>query len=97
MNIYLAVILAAFATYRLGYMFSQEDGPFDLFVWYRSKVLKPQWFAVGLRCLYCVSFWTGLLLGSLLVRLGYITLYDLLLVWPALSGAAVVLDKYWKR
>lgn len=60
-------------------MVTSEDGPFDVFIslrsWLGAYNLDAQgqprsWTGRGIRCIYCVSFWIGLLCG-LLVVFGY--------------------------
>ena len=87
--------MAILAVYRVGKMLSQEDGPFDAFAWFRSKFTGNNWFASGIRCFYCVSFWIGLLFSGLLVWRGVVGWIDVPLVWPALAGGAIVVEKYW--
>lgn len=91
------LILAAFATYRIGIMVSREKGPFECFQWLRDRFMGNNWVAEGIRCFYCVSFWVALLFSGLLAVLGYITPAELLLVWPGLAGAAIEIEKYWLR
>lgn len=91
------LLLAAFATYRLGRMLSQEDGPFELFAWFRGRFTGNNWVATGVRCFYCVSFWVALLLSVGLFLLNDIDVPHILLVWPGIAGAAIVIEKYWLR
>lgn len=85
-------VIGSFATYRLAYAISQEEGPFSLFQELRNLFVGNNWISRGIRCIYCVSFWVGLAI-ALAMRLKM----DWLVNFLALSGGAIVLDKYWKR
>ena len=90
-------VLAAFATYYLALSITREDGPFGVFLLLRNSYTKDDWFGRGLRCLICMSCWTGLAIAALLVVYGYSDLWTWPVVWLGLAGSSVVIDRYWKR
>jgi hypothetical protein len=90
-------LLAALATYYLALSITREDGPFAMFLALRNRFATDTWIARGLRCLVCMSCWTGLLLALQLLWMGQILWSDVPLVWLGLAGASVVIDKYWRR
>lgn len=93
----IVLIVAVFAVYRVSKMAAQEDGPFDIFSGFRARFTGNNWFSVGIRCVYCVSFWVALLFSLMLVWRGTVVWADVPLVWPALSGGAIVVEKYWRN
>ena len=54
--------------------------------------LQPTWIARGITCLWCVSFWVGLLFGLVYMYVYGIGVYSLCLPF-ALSGIAIAFDK----
>ncbi len=85
-------LLASLATWRLAFMLTQEDGPWDVFV--RLRV------AAGaslpgriLQCFYCTSVWVAAPLT------GFVTSWSprAVVVWLAISGAACLLHRATDR
>lgn len=64
----------ALITWRLTIDFTQEDGPFALYRMIRKAMLAAEdipgtgWIARGAECVFCVSFWIGLLVALLFVQ-----------------------------
>jgi hypothetical protein len=91
-------LIAAFATYYLALSISREDGPFDVFLWIRNLHTDDDWIGRGLRCIVCMSCWTGLLVTVLLYLTWQFSDWALFpVVWFAVAGASTVIDRYWKR
>ena len=90
-------LFAAFATYYAALSISREDGPFAVFLWLRNRFTSDTWVARGIRCIICVSCYTGLLAALALWAAGHVVAADAPLVWLGLAGASVVIDRYWKR
>ncbi len=85
---WLRFALAALATWRITHLLAREDGPGDiLFRWRRS--LGDGFFGKLLDCFYCLSVWVALPLAFFVTR----TFTGILLTWPALSGAACLLER----
>lgn len=90
-------LLASLAVYRLAYMVTNEDGPFDLFFRWRSylqrwevKRQKPHWIISGFHCVHCVGFWLSLLAAPI----AYHWVYELRLMimgWQWTSAAECVI------
>lgn len=80
------------ATWRITHLLAAEDGPWDLLVRLRIKVGSGLWGRL-LDCFYCLSVWTAvpfaLLLGNNWVQS--------LVLWPALSGGAALLERLSRR
>ncbi len=82
-------ILAALATWRISHLLQAEDGP-----WALSARLRP-YAGNGmagelLDCFLCLSLWVALPL-ALLVGDGW---GERLLLWPALSAAAIMIERW---
>ena len=90
-------LIASFATYYLALGIAREDGPFAVFLWLRNQFTSEDWFSRGLRCVVCLSCWTGLLWAVVLELLGQYDIWLWPVVWLGLAGASVVIDRYWRR
>jgi len=87
---FLLFLILCMANYRLAMMWATEEGPFELCQKWRNLFIKDGWLGRGVRCPYCTGFWTGALL-ALFIWPHFIP------VWFGLSGAVLLLDKWWKR
>lgn len=81
-------ILLSLVVWRLTHLLGKEDGPFDLVFRLRKKA-GTGFFGKLLDCFYCLSIWIALPLG---IWEGN-TLWEKLLYWIALSGAACLLEQ----
>lgn len=102
MNLY-TLVLGTLAVWRITHLFQAEDGPYDVIARLR------RWAGDGflgnlLDCFYCLSLWIA---APFAVWLGA-SIPEKLLLWPALSGAAILLERvtaptpppkepYWKE
>lgn len=91
------LLLGGLAVWRATNMVVNEDeeGPFGLFEWVRSRIDPHQrtWVGRGLRCAFCVSFWLGMVLATVLGMLEVVSL-PLIPVWGlAFSSVAVAYHK----
>jgi hypothetical protein len=88
MRVYYTFTLIVLAVWRLTHLLNAEDGPSHLLSRFRAKVRSVFWSEL-LDCFYCLSLWVAvpfaLLLGS--------SWSEKLLLWPALSGAAILLER----
>jgi len=84
-------LLAALAVFRVSRMIAREDGPFDVFAkiqtWAEIRQ-ERNWFARGLLCPLCLSFWFALLAALFFLPL---SLSAFLLTWFGLAGGAAIL------
>jgi hypothetical protein len=97
------LILGILAVWRITHLLNAEDGPWDALVRLRRAAGRG---FVGelLDCFYCLSLWIAAPLAAALgTGIG-----EKLLLWPALSGAAILLERlttpkqptngpYWKE
>ena len=95
---WLVATLAALAVYRAARMIAEEDGPLFAFKRLRDRFDdKKSSFAVGIRCVYCVSFWAALPASVLLVLAGGWDLWLWPIWWFGLAGGAAKIYEWWKR
>lgn len=84
----LDVALTALAVWRITHLLAAEDGPGGLLARLRRLAGQGFWGEL-LDCFYCSSVWIALPFALWLGR-GW---SEVLLLWPALSGAAVLLER----
>ena len=88
--------IAALATYYTARTIAQEDGPFGVFDRLRLR-LNSGYLGKGIRCVVCVSAYTGLAAALFLALFGLYDVWLWPLVWLGLAGASVKISEYWKR
>ena len=85
---FLRISIAILAVWRITHLLQKEDGPFD-FIAHCRNLLRRTSLAGLADCFYCLSLWlaapVALILGS--------TWADRLILWPALSGAAIYINR----
>jgi hypothetical protein len=88
----LEFMVATLAVWRLTHLITSEDGPFNLFAWLRGKAGTGFWGSL-FDCFYCLSLWMAIpfaiLMGS--------SRWQKFLLWPALSAAAILLNRLADR
>jgi hypothetical protein len=82
-------VLAALATWRATHLLAREDGPFN------SVARLRAWLGAGvlgqlLDCVYCLSLWVAAPLSVVVTS----SPFSWLLVCPALSAAACLLERF---
>ena len=87
MNFYW-LVLGVLAVWRITHLLNAEDGPWDLLVKFRQFV-GDGFFGSLIDCFYCLSVWVS---APFAYVIGGSVREDLLL-WPALSGAAILLER----
>ena len=96
------LVLGILGVWRITHLLNAEDGPGDLFVRLRQAAGQGFWGSV-LDCFHCLSLWVA---AGFAAWLGS-DVAERLLLWPALSGAAILLERltvpaapaapYWKE
>jgi hypothetical protein len=81
------VILSVVAVWRITHLLTSEDGPGDLLVRFRVRLGKSLLGSL-MDCFYCLSIWVAVPFAFLGV-----TWKERALLWPALSGAAILLER----
>ncbi len=89
---WLRFMLGVLGTWRLTHLFVSEHGPWNMLTKLRKAISRIDGGKL-LDCFYCASLWVSvpfcLLIGA--------TLLDRLLLWPALSAAAILLENLSTR
>lgn len=86
------LILGVLAVWRITHLLNAEDGPWDVLVKLRTLAGNAV-FGSLLDCFYCLSLWVAAPLAWLLGDSWELRL----LLWPALSGGAILLEKLTSR
>ena len=81
-------VLASLATWRLAHLLASEDGPADVITRLRIR-LGGSLLGKLMDCFACSSLWIAIPFAWLVSR----RMMDLPLTWPALSGAAFLLER----
>jgi len=94
---WLTFSIASLAIYRAARMVAEEDGPAFVFKRLRDRFTdQHSSIALGLRCVYCVSFWVALPAAVLLVAFGGWAAWLFPIWWLGLAGAATKIYEWWK-
>jgi hypothetical protein len=80
--------LGALATWRVTHLVACEDGPGDVIVQLRARLGDSQLGRL-MDCFACTSVWVAAGFARMVAR----DPRDVALVWPALSGAACLLER----
>src|ERR1035437_352360 len=86
------LVLGILCVWRVTHLLNAEDGPWDLLVRLRRRVGNGFWGGL-LDCFYCLSLWVAAPF-ALVFGQGW---KERLLLWPALSGAACLLERATAR
>lgn len=81
-------LLGTLCVWRLTHMLNAEDGPGDAIVHLRRQVGEG-FFGQLLDCFYCLSVW----IAAPLAVLSGEKLGERILLWPALSAGAILLER----
>lgn len=84
----LKLLISILATWRLGHLLAEEDGPWDIIIRIR-KQLGHGFFGTLLDCFYCLSIWIGIPFAVWMSN-DWITG---IIQWLAISGGACILFK----
>ncbi len=87
MRIYF-LIVGMLAVWRIAHLLSEESGPAEIFIRVRRFAGNGFWGQL-LGCFYCMSLWVAAPLAWLLGE-GW---KERALLWPAFSGAAILLER----
>jgi len=86
-NPWFIFFLLTLAVWRVTHLLQAEDGPFDIFLRLRRRLGHGLWGKL-LDCFYCLSVW----ISAPAAWLAGQDWPERLLLWPALSGAAILLE-----
>ena len=82
------LLLGILCVWRITHLIQAEDGPWDLIVKVRLAV-SDGFFGRLMDCFYCLSLWVAAPLAWCLGT----NLAEKALLWPALSAAAILLER----
>ena len=87
-GVWIRLVFAVLATWRVTHLLAHEDGPGDLVVRLRARLGRS---FVGrlMDCFYCLSLWVAAPLAYFVGR----GVVDVLVAWLGLSGAACLLER----
>jgi hypothetical protein len=88
MSLWLSLVLAILATWRITHLLTDEDGPADIAVRFRTWV-RDSLIGRMLDCFLCTSVWVSLPLALFVTRV----FPDVLVAWWAISGGACLLER----
>lgn len=83
-----ALAVGVLAVWRVSHFLAVEDGPGRISARLRRRAGTGFWGSL-LACFYCVSVWIAAPVAALIAH-GWI---EGLLLWPALSGGAILLQR----
>jgi hypothetical protein len=87
------LLAGVLAVWRITHLLALEDGPFDAVLRLR-RALGNSGLGHLMDCFYCLSLWVALLAALGIAALSATpTLGATLLLWPALSGGALLLQR----
>jgi hypothetical protein len=86
------LVLGVLVVWRVTHLLFAEDGPWDVILKLRRQAGAEFWGKL-LDCFYCLSLWIAAPLAMLL-GLGWT---ERLLLWPALSAGAILLELLTSR
>jgi hypothetical protein len=82
------LLVGALSVWRITHLLQAEDGPWDIVVQLRRCAGNGFWGNL-LDCFYCLSLWVAVPFAWLCSD----TMGGRLLLWPALSAAAILLER----
>lgn len=85
-------VVSTLAVWRVVHLLNAEDGPFDLLLKLRKLAGAGFWGEL-LDCFYCLSVWIAVPFAWFLAQ----RWSERLLLWPALSGAAILVERLTSR
>ena len=86
------LVLGILGVWRVTHLLHAKNGPWGMLERLRGLSESPVWRGL-LGCFYCLSLWVALPF-SLLLAAGT---KERLLLWPALSGGAILLERVTSR
>jgi hypothetical protein len=91
MSIY-SLGIAVLAVWRITHLLAEEDGPFQLVARLRKRLGAGFWGGL-MDCFNCLSLWVALPFAAASAG----ALKQRVILWPALSGAAILLNRLYRE
>ena len=85
-------IIAVLATWRVSHLLAIEDGPWESIARLRALASDSFWGRL-MDCFNCLSMWVAAPLSFFVGG----TALEIFVVWLALSGAAILLEEYFRE
>ena len=82
------LVLGALCIWRITHLLHAEDGPMTVFARLR-RLLAGTFVAGAIECFYCLSLWVAVPFAILIGT----DVRERALLWPALSAAAILVDR----
>lgn len=82
------LVIGILCVWRVTHLLHAEDGPWDLMARLRKHAGTGFWASL-IDCFYCLSLWTAIPFALILSE----EWKERLLLWPALSAAAILLER----
>lgn len=106
---WLSFVIYSLAVFRLSILFGEDSGPWKMFSKLRSKVrkeskentaLRKSDLQKGIGCLKCESFWWAAVITIFVYSSEHLVdtvamIGNAVIMWFALSGAAIILNRAW--
>lgn len=86
------LLLATLSAWRITHLLQAEDGPWELMARLRRRAGASFWGEL-LDCFYCLSLWIAAPLAFVIGE----NWRERLLLWPALSAGAILLERISRR
>lgn len=86
------LLIGTLAVWRITHLLYAEDGPWNLLVRLRRRAGEGFWGEL-LDCFYCLSVWIAMPLAWLIGE----SWTERAILWPALSGGAILLERLTVR
>lgn len=86
------LLLAVLSAWRITHLLQAEDGPWELMARLRRRAGASFWGEL-LDCFYCLSLWIAAPLAFVIGE----NWRERLLLWPALSAGAILLERISRR
>lgn len=93
-------LLVCLTVWRASSLVVSERGPFGFFdrwrawVWKRLGEDSGHWIVEGLGCIWCVSFWAGLVTAIFLGEVSLIAWVEVPFWWLGSSAGAILLNEF---
>jgi hypothetical protein len=88
----LELLLGVLGVWRVTHLFHAEDGPGDILIKFRRR-LGNSIIGRAMDCFYCLSLWVALPFALVIAG----TWRDRVLLWLAISGGAILLERATDR
>jgi hypothetical protein len=86
------MLVSSLGVWRISHLLAEEDGPWDVVITLRQRI-HGAWLGSMLDCFYCLSVWAAIPFACWSAT----TWLERAILWPAISGAAILLERITSR